>query len=713
MRHSILAVLTLALAAPAVADKKLDDAIAKAEDQFQKGKADEALKTLQKAVSQSPGSPEGHLALARLQQRIGSLSEAGDAAKQAIATVGAATTQLKADVYTYASSLALLIGTGRDAVAHAQEAVKVQPDAASYAALARAQVRAQDPIGALGNAEKALQAGGSSASAHEANGDALAALRRYDEAIAAYKKALQSDPKLNRARVGLANALILAGKPSEAVAEAREATRVDERDADAFALLGLALLAENPQQKWNEAIAEAQQGAFLNPRSVVVQLAVAKIFEAAGNYDQAAVAYKKVEEVDPQALPTQFAIDQVMRQHPLTELDKKWKKGKETPGWNFEKARTQFAADQAWQAYAALKDKYPQDGRALVAYAQLLMIVEDYPGALAAATDAVKKAPHLPEANALAGALYQYSGRTDDALASYKKALDLDSKNLSYRATYGLLLGIAGRYEEGAAELQKVVTTPGYKDSAGYTNLGWLYRTVTPRKTAEAVAAYKKALELDPKNGQAALGMGWAFSYQRSYDEAIASYQQAARIDPTLQDEANNGIAWCYFFKRDLDQAKQWLGKAGTTGRADSRLAEQIEKLEHLQAQREAYEEALRRAEEERAKGGDLGTLARQAATGDTAGRIRAVRELRGLGAQAVPSLIRVIDADNPMPVREAAVNALGEIGPSAKQAIPYLMEVLRTECGKTVMDKKEMESALKCEELKLKARDAVLKIQK
>jgi len=36
-----------------------------------------------------------------------------------------------------------------------------------------------------------------------------------------------------------------------------------------------------------------------------------------------------------------------------------------------------------------------------------------------------------------------------------------------------------------------------------------------------------------------------------------------------------------------------------------------------------------------------------------------------------VPSLIRVIDADNPMPVREAAVNALGEIGPSAKQAIP------------------------------------------
>jgi tetratricopeptide (TPR) repeat protein len=687
MRYSILAVLTLALAAPAFADKKLDDAIAKAEEQFQKGKPDEAIKTLQKAISQSPASPEGHLALARIQQRVGSLNETADALKQAIANSAGAPAPLKADIYTYASSFALVFGTGREAVAHAEEAVKIQPGAASYAALARAQVRAQDPVGALATAQKALQAGASSALAHEAHGDALAALRRYDEAMAAYRKALQLDSKLNRARVGLAAALVAAGKPSEAVAEARQATTADERDAEAFAALGSALLAENPQQKWSEAIAEAQQGAFLNPRSVLVQVAVGKIFEAAGNYDQATEAYKKAFDVDPGYAPASIAV--IRAQERRGDLD------------------------GALAAAKRLVEQSPTSGEAQFLVGSLLMRKDDIKGAQAHLVKATELTPGNAEAHAYAGTSYQYSGQTEKAVAAYAKAVELDPKNLAYRATYGLLLGIAERYVEGAAELQKVVATPGYKESAGYTNLGWLYRNMTPRKTAEAVAAYKRALELDPKNGQAALGMGWAYSYQRSYDDAIAAYQQTAKIDASLQDEAYNGIAWGYFFKRDLEQAKQWLDKAGKAGRADRGLGEQIEKLEKLQAQREAYEEAMRKAEEERAKGPDLGTLARQATTGDTASRLRAVRELRALGAQAVPALIRVLDPDNPMPVREAAINALGDIGPSAKQAVPYLMEVLRTECGKTVMEKKEMEAALKCEELKLKARDAVLKIQK
>jgi len=683
MRYSILAVLTLALAAPAFADKKLDDAIAKAEEQFQKGKPDEAIKTLQKAISQSPASPEGHLALARLQQRVGSLNETADALKQAIANLAGAPAQLKADIYTYASSFALVFGTGREAVAHAEEAVKIQPGAASYAALARAQVRAQDPVGALATAQKALQAGASSALAHEAHGDALAALRRYDEAMAAYRKALQLDSKLNRARVGLAAALVAAGKPSEAVAEARQATTADERDAEAFAALGSALLAENPQQKWSEAIAEAQQGAFLNPRSVLVQVAVGKIFEAAGNYDQAAAAYQKAFDVDPGYAPASIAV--IRAQERRGDLD------------------------GALAAAKRLVEQSPTSGEAQFLVGSLLMRKDDIKGAQAHLVKATELTPGNAEAHAYAGTSYQYSGRTDKAVAAYAKAVELDPKNLAYRATYGLLLGIVERYAEGAAELQKVVTTPGYKESAGYTNLGWLYRNMTPRKTAEAVAAYKRALELDPKNGQAALGMGWAYSYQRSYDDAIAAYQQTAKIDASLQDEAYNGIAWCYFFKRDLEQAKQWLDKAGKAGRADTRLGEQIEKLVKLQAQREAYEEALRKAEEEAAKGPDLRTLERQATNGD----MRAVRELRSLGTQGVTSLIRVLNAESPVPVREAVVDALGDIGPAARQAIPYLNEVMRTECFTTIMTKEQMAASVKCEDLKRKARDAVLKIQK
>jgi tetratricopeptide (TPR) repeat protein len=64
------------LAAPLLAqNSKLEQAVAKAEEQLQKGKPEEALKTLTKAVEQSP-SGEGYVALSRLQQRLGSYDEA-------------------------------------------------------------------------------------------------------------------------------------------------------------------------------------------------------------------------------------------------------------------------------------------------------------------------------------------------------------------------------------------------------------------------------------------------------------------------------------------------------------------------------------------------------------------------------------------------------------------------------------------------------------
>src|SRR2546423_15609196 len=56
-------------AAPAFADKKLDDAVAKAESLAEKGKPDDALKTIQKAAEGANPS-EASLALARFQNPL-------------------------------------------------------------------------------------------------------------------------------------------------------------------------------------------------------------------------------------------------------------------------------------------------------------------------------------------------------------------------------------------------------------------------------------------------------------------------------------------------------------------------------------------------------------------------------------------------------------------------------------------------------------------
>src|SRR6185503_12663030 len=122
---------------------------------------------------------------------------------------------------------------------------------------------------------------------HEARGEALLASGKNDEAVAEFRKALELDPKMNVARVRLASALLAQG----------QATQADAKSAQAFAVLGLAILAEN-KANWSDAIAQAQNGRFLNEKDPWVQVAVGKVFEGGDNLDQAAMAYKKALETD-------------------------------------------------------------------------------------------------------------------------------------------------------------------------------------------------------------------------------------------------------------------------------------------------------------------------------------------------------------------------------------------------------------------------------
>jgi tetratricopeptide (TPR) repeat protein len=277
--------------------------------------------------------------------------------------------------------------------------------------------------------------------------------------------------------------------------------------------------------------------------------------------------------------------------------------------------------------------------------------------------------------------------------------------------SYGLLACRSGEPETGIAQLVKLTSSPGYKDSSGFTNLGWCYRNATPKRTKESVEAYRKALELDPKNAQAALGMGWAYSVEQSHDAAIAAFLKSAQIDPDLTAEAMNGAAWSYFFKGDFAQALAHVDKAQAAGRSDPRLRENIAKVEKLKEQKDAYEKELKRLQEERAKGPDVGTLCRQAASGDAGSKIRAIRALGDAGREAVPCLIGALD-DVPS-VRGAAATELGGMGPAAKQAVPYLMEVARSECQKTIMTAEEMKASVPCEDARRNARDAIGKINR
>jgi tetratricopeptide (TPR) repeat protein len=651
MKLQTLAVMALALAvaSPVLADKKVDDAVARALDQIEKGRSEDALKTMQKLVSQSP-TVDAYAALARIQQRTGNIGEAAATAAKAVASASAPAD--KAEALAVQSTYDLLTGTGKDALARAQQAVGLAATPTTLAAQARAQARTGDTAGAVASADRAVAAGATSAVAHAARGEALLAAGRAGEATEAFRKALAQDAKLPGARAGLALALLAENKATDALAEAKAATEQDPNSPESFAALGLAVLAANPKNV-NEAIEHAQQGVFLagqqGAKLPQVHYAVGRVFEAMTNFQQAKAAYDRALADDPG-----FALARTAAVHLQV---------------------VQGTGDPAEVCRVASQS--PNDGELQLLCGNLLARKDDYAGAEGPLGHAVELLPNNGEAWFLRGYTLMQLGRLPDAVTAYKHAVTLVPGNVTRRATYGLLLGITGQHDAGIAELKKVVDTPGYKEPDAWMNLGYVYRSATPKQLDASIAAYKKALELAPKNADAARGLGMAYASKHEWDQAISSFNTAQGIDPKLAGDANARIAWAYLGKRDADQAQAFADKAKAAGKTDARLFDSIAKLRKGLAAEEAADDepppVPRAAPVRNAQ--TLGDICLRGGGGMS--RAEACSGLVQYGGAGVNTLVNVARTPGDVSVRVSAVNALAAIGGPAKSAAPYLKQLL------------------------------------
>ena len=320
----------------------------------------------------------------------------------------------------------------------------------------------------------------------------------------------------------------------------------------------------------------------------------------------------------------------------------------------------------------------PNNAQAQLQLGRLYLRKGDWQNAVTALEQAAKLAPGDAEAQARLGTADQYVGKKPEALAAYKKAVELDPKNIDYRTTYGLILGVNGQADAGAAELQKVVATPGYKDSDGYVNLGWLYRNTEPKKIDESIAAYKKALELNPKEEQAALGMGWSYINMKNWDAAIAAFNQADadrshdrargqqrdRLVVPLQEGSGQGAG----------VLRQGLRRRPRRRRASRRTSSGCGRIEAIE---EAQLEAPPAAAAHGAAGCRPLSADARRARGSPSSRRKAASDLATFGAGRRARADQRRSNDSDWDVRETAANSLGAIGPKASAAIPHLMHIL------------------------------------
>jgi len=630
MRLARTVLALVVLAAPlAWAEKRLDQAVTKADAQLAKGKADEAVKILQKEVARAPRDPEPPLALMKLFTRLGRRDEAVAALATAGERAASAPPAVRARVRTLQSALALREGSAGDALAFAEEAVAASADAESLAGLARAQARLGLAT-ARATAERAVLAGPGSPAVHVARGDALLAARLDAQAETAYRRAVELDSRSVAAGAGLARALAGRGQAAAALEAARAAVQADLQAADAQAALGLATLALDPEDKKGEAVVAAQQASFLEPKNPLPKLALGRVFEARGQLEQARTAYGEAAALDPSWPAPRIAV-----------LGVRLRLGD---------------ADGALAALRALPDELRTTGEGELLLGHLLAHKEEWSSAGAAFDRAAALLPGLAEVQALRGDAAYNAGELMLAADAYGRAMQLDPGNLAYRTSQALHLGYDGRREEAIAALLEVTAKPEGQTGETWMALGGIYRGFEPARVADAVAAYEKALKTDPKNGQAALGVARSYRAGRQWARAIAAYERVSTAFPRLDREGLLGTAWCYQLSGDDTRARFYTGLAARAG-AD------VEPLRRALSREGATADDFERAE--RVEG------LRSKNAGEQA---RAVKGLLELGRPAVPSLAAALGrAGTSLAARELVVDGLSRLGPAAREALPQL----------------------------------------
>jgi tetratricopeptide (TPR) repeat protein len=539
----VIAAVALGVALPAWANKRLDDAVAKAERQLAEGKEDDAVKTLEKAASKAKRDAEAPLALASLLERLGRLEDAGAALAHASERAASAPPAVRARVLAARSAFALRTGTVREATDFARQAVEAEAGAEGLAALARAQARAGDPA-ARGTAAEATRAAPGSAAALTASGDAFLAGRLATEAEAVYRQAVEIEPRSAAALGGLARALAAQGEAEEALEMARAATQADPHSAEALVAMGRAALAADPDDAASEAAAATQQAAFLEPKNALVKLEVGRVFESRAQPEQAASAYEAAASLDPTwAAPRVATLALQLRQGDT---------------------------DATLSGLRALPDEMRATGGAELLLGEALLATGDAEGARDALDRAVGALPGLAEAHAAQGDAAEAVGEPALAAEAYGRAVELG--NLEYRARYGALLARSGRLEDALAELLEITGRPEGRDPDTLIDLGRLYGSFEPPRVEEAVAAYEQAMKLDPGNGDAALGVAESYRAGQQWKRAISAYERVEDLAPRRKGEALLGEAWCYCQSHDLYKARFYAGLAAQAGADISKL---------------------------------------------------------------------------------------------------------------------------------------------
>lgn len=308
-----------------------------------------------------------------------------------------------------------------------------------------------------------------------------------------------------------------------------------------------------------------------------------------------------------------------------------------------------------------------------IADASLVMYREKKEGlwsqrALAAAQQAQRLNPNLPEVHFALGSIYRATGKNAEAVAELQRALQLAPNSDEAYRRLGEVYLAAGQSADAIQAYQKAIDVNPYY-WVNYNSLGIAYSQLGDYD--KALTALRRVTELEPDNSFGYLNIGVVYFQQGKYEECLPYYQKSLQLQPDSKTYSNLGTA--YFYLKRYNDAVPLFEKAVEMNPNDETFVGNLADAYRWSGLREkanvTYDKAIALAYKE---------LAVNPRNSDTLGSLALYYAKKGQSAQALNFARRarsINKEDVSLVYTEAVVEALAS---HSDEALTVLREALK-----------------------------------
>jgi len=391
--------------------------------------------------------------------------------------------------------------------------------------------------------EQALEINDNDALAFSQKGNTLFKLGRIEEAISSYDQAIEINPNYVEAWNDKGIAWLTLGNVEKAIESYNRATKINPDYAEAWYNKGNALFQSRAFEK---AIENYSRATEINPNHASAWLGQGRALSMSGieRIDEAIDSYNEALKVDRSRIATWYFLGIALRQRgDVQAATESFERAitispNSAEGWYFRgivlyQKREHQAAAESFDRAIEINPNYADAwrGRADALFNQeatdnLLTLPVPVPGnSLSNQRPVVIERPHPIILSV------PYPERTERALDSYNRAIEIDPKHANAWYGRGNALLRLGRPEAAIASYsQALQLNPSY-ERAWYGLGNAQFRL---GRTEESLASYDRATEINPKYTDVWYNRGIALLKLERYEDALASANRAIELNPEM-----------------------------------------------------------------------------------------------------------------------------------------------------------------------------------